>query len=172
MKEYPKSEKEIICFECKKPILSRDDFMGFKQKTSFFDFRYLPIHVDCFGRTIKRTGKKPWAFIPTGDMRMFKYMRFIAIPIFIFGIARVIMSPPNLPSSLPLMPFFILFLGAYMFIVSLVRDRKYKTFLEEFEQYLPGSCERCTKTIPPEETVCAACGWKYGQSEKKQKLKH
>lgn len=54
MKAYPKSEKEVVCFECGKPILYRDDLYFVANKSKMSSGEYVPIHLDCYGQTLKR----------------------------------------------------------------------------------------------------------------------
>jgi len=177
MKAYPKSEKEVVCFECKKPILSRDDLFITHQKGSHSKYDYIPVHMDCYGRVLKRNRKISKPFSSVDDTRISKILRKVAIPTFFIGIALFYTSTflNEFRNSLGAT------LGSFMttyalttFVLSFLQGKKYKYIWNEFEQHLPSTCEQCTKTIPPGEQVCGACGWKYGQSasKSKRKLKH
>lgn len=174
-KAYPKSEKEVICFECAKSIHSRNDLFVTYQKGSPYKYDYIPVHVDCYGRVLKRNRKTSKPFSPVDEIRTSKILRKMAIPIFFFGVVLLYASAFTDEFRNSFAANIGLFMASYAlatFGLSFYKGKRYKYIWQAFEGYLPATCKQCTKTIPPGETVCVACGWKYGQSASKKKLKH
>lgn len=173
MKAYPKPEKEVVCCKCGKPILSRDDLFVIKNKSSRSKHKLEPIHVDCYGSAFKEnSGIKPQKPISRAG-----YIAGTLVGLYFLGTAIVIFNSiqPTSDSTETLIGllaslFFLILTG--MVIMGFVSDLKNSKFVKQLYSSLPALCERCTKTIPVGKIICAACGWKYGQTIKREKLKH
>lgn len=170
MKAYPKAEREVVCFECKKPILSRDDLFFTHNKKSTSKYKFVAIHTACYGKKLKRNPNVNPPINSTYVANSFKPMVTLASVMTLIGLVSILFANASITGLIIGIPFGIL--GVFAFVALYFSQKRLDYLWNAFEQYLPATCEQCTKTILPGRRICAACGWKYGQSAKKQKLKH
>jgi len=170
MKAYSKSEKEVICFVCKKPIQSRDDLILIKEDITSSRYGLEPVHIDCFGEVFRKKPhikpyKKPSLHAGIGG--------FLFFSAFTLTLFVSIQSGREVNSDI----LFVLILTIFsiiMFFNVLDTGSKVNYIWETFEEPLPATCSRCGKYIPSGKVYCPTCRKKYDRTQRqlKKKLKN
>lgn len=134
-KAYPKSEKEVVCFECNKPILSRDDILLIENSSVPYRHSLVPIHFDCYGEVFKKSPNKRPYKLPS-----LMTTRIALIFSILVGLVSLIMSIVNGNLVAGVMASTAVFLFAMIPFFTLLYYKNKANFIwDKFERSLPAT---------------------------------
>jgi len=141
-KAYPKTEKEILCSECGKPILFKEYL--FFIFTSIFSRKILPIHIECFGKAHRKKPSHKRIVVVEEYKKLVNTNILVTIFSFLFAVLPWLISNESSVVSLTLlsifMPFTLLALAA-----TFGAQKRFKKLKNEYEHHLPEKSEEKIK---------------------------